>query len=116
MDLKLGSDGDLDFENNDLVLVDDAAAIKQACAMRLRTFLGEIFSDETRGVPWFQEILIKNPSFLVIGELIKTTILGTDGVSDITKFVFDLDGREATLDFEALTESGFIDFSQKIEV
>lgn len=116
MDLKLGSDGDLDISANDFVLVDGIDAIKQAVSMRLQTFYGEIFSHATRGVPWFTEILIKNPGFLIIGEILKKTILETDGVTDITKFIFDLSDRVATLDFEGLTENGFIDFSQKVEL
>lgn len=114
MDLKLNSEGDLDFASNDLVLVDGIDAIKQHLQIRLQTFLGEEFQDETRGVPWFTEILVKNPSFLVIGEIIKDTILDTDNVTDIIDFIFDLSNRTATLDFSCLTTNGIIDFSQKV--
>lgn len=113
MDLKLDSTGDLEFTNNDLVIVDGIDAIKQHLHMRLMTFLGEEFQDETRGVPWFTELLVKNPSFLVIGEILKNVILDTPGITDIISFVFDLSGRTATLDFKVLSVNGFIDFSDQ---
>lgn len=116
MDFQLDTDGDIDVSANDLVLVDGIDAIKQSVQMRLKTFLGEEFSDDEVGVPWFTEILIKNPSFLVVGEIIKKKILETRGVTDIISFVFDIDGRTATLDFEALTVNGFINFSERIGI
>ena len=116
MDIKLGTDGDIEFTNNDLQLVDDIDAIKQHLSIRLQTFLGEVFFDSTRGVPWFTDILIKNPSFLVVGEILKSQILDTDNVTDIISFNFDLEGREATLETEILTTNGFIDFSQKVGI
>ena len=116
MDFQLDSSGDIEISRNVLVLVDGIDAIKQSIQMRLKTFLGEQFNDEEVGVPWFTEILIKNPSFLVVGEIIKKKILETRGVTDIISFVFDLDGRTATLEFEALTVNGFINFSETIGI
>lgn len=114
MDLQLDSSGDLDFESSDLVLVDGIDAIKQSLSMRLKTFLGEEFCDETIGVPWFTDILIKNPSFLVVGEILKAKILETKGVTDIISFVFDINDRIATLDCKVLTVNGFINFSESV--
>ena len=116
MDFQLDTDGDIEIDSNDLILVDGIDAIKQSVQMRLKTFLGEEFSDDEVGVPWFTDILIKNPSFLVVGEIIKKKILETRGVTDIISFVFDIDGRTATLDFEALTVNGFINFSESIGI
>ena len=116
MDLKLGSDGDLVFENNDLVLVDGQEAIKQHLTMRLQEFLGEWFADSTVGVPWISEILIKNPSFLVVQEILKAVILDTPNITDIISFTFDLENREATLSTKVLSTNGIIDFSTAIDL
>lgn len=116
MDFKLGSDGDLVFENNDLVLVDGQDAIKQNLTMRLQEFYGEWFADSTVGVPWFSEILLKNVSLLVVQEILKAVILETRNITDIISFTFDLENREATLSTKALSTNGIIDFSIAIDL
>jgi len=80
--------------------------------------LGEWFLDTDVGVPWFRDILIKKPSFVVVQEVLKDTILDTPGVLEITKFQFDFNSttREAELEFSCQTDEGTIDFSQLVEV
>lgn len=124
MDLKLvndGSDpfdGDLDLTNNEVTTVDGADAIRQHLQIRFQFFLGEWFLDVTIGVPWFRDILIKQPSFPVVQDVLKNTALDTPGVIELTKFVFDFvsSDREASLEFDCLSDEGPIDFSQIVEV
>jgi len=85
-DLLLDADGDLAVANGDLVLAggntadDNQAAVRQAIACRLRLFLGEYYLDETKGVDYFGQILIKNPDPLVVRELLRQEIAGTPDV------------------------------------
>lgn len=115
---QLDTDGDLDVTGNELTLTEEAEAIRQHLQVKFQLFLGEWFLDEDVGVPWFQEILIKQPSFIVVQEILKNVILDTPGVIAITRFQFDFDSstREASLSFECLTEEGLIDFSQIVEI
>ena len=110
--------GDLAVVNNSLVLVDGADAIRQHLQVRFGLFLGEWFLDEELGVPWFRDVLVKNPSFVVVQEVLKGVILDTPGVVELERFSFDYDPltRVATLAFRCLSTDGFIDFSQEVEV
>jgi len=114
---QLDNDGDLLVTNNRLTLTTGAEAVKQHLQSRLRTFLGEWFLDTSIGVPWFQEVLVKQPSFQVIQSVLKSIIVDTPGILELTFFEFDYDNsRELTLEIEALTSDGPIDFTQIVEV
>ena len=108
--------GDLEITNNSLALTTAREAIRQHLQCRFRLFLGEWFLDIDQGVPWFQDVLQKQSSFAVVKEILKTVILDTPGVIEITTFEFEYNGttREATLTFSCLTEEGEIDFSLPI--
>ncbi len=116
--LQLDDNGDLEITNNSLTLTDGVGAIEQHLLVKFRLFLGEWFLDTSLGVPYYSDILIKNPSFVVVSEILKNVILETSGVLSLQKFEFDFDSatREATLTFKALTDDGPIDFSQVVEV
>lgn len=61
-------------------------ALVQRIRIRLSVFLGEWFLDETRGVPYFQEILEKGTSYDQISDGIKLVIAQTPEVKSITFF------------------------------
>jgi len=108
---------DLKITNNSLTLTDGADAIRQHLENKLRTFLGEWFLDVDVGVPYFQEILKKRPSFQAVSQALKAAIIETPGVIELTFFQFDyLATRELQLEFSADTIDGPIDFTQVIEV
>jgi len=117
-DIALDADGDVDVVNNSIYLNDGLEAIRQHMQIRFQLFLGEWFLDEEAGVPWFRDVLIKNPSFVVVQEILKTVVLDTPGVIELLAFDFSYDAkvREANLSFQALTTDGFIDFNQIVEV
>lgn len=108
MDLKIDTTGDLVIENGDLVLVDGLTAIGQHVAMRLRSFKGEWFLDQTTGVPYFQEILQKGTPPSRIRALIRQTILGTEGISSVDELELDYDAatRALSVAFKATAENG----------
>jgi len=110
--------GEILVTNNSLTLTTGVEAIRQHIKTRFQLFLGEWFLDTDLGVPWFRDILIKKPSFVVVQEILKNTILETPGVLEITKFGFAYNSttREATLEFSCISSEGPIDFSQIIEI
>lgn len=114
----LDENGDLDVTNNEIRLTQGEDAIRQHLFEKFRLFLGEYFLDTSVGVPWYQDILIKGPSFAVVQERLKSVILDTPGVLELTRFNFDFNPvtREADLDFQARVTDGFIDFSQTVEI
>lgn len=113
-DLKLDLEtGDLVLEDGDLLLDSGQEAIQQNLYQRLKCYKGEWFLDLSDGVPYYQDILKKNPNPLTVDAALKTAILGTPGVLELTSFNLNLDTvtRTLYLDFIVDTIEGEIDFS-----
>lgn len=110
--------GDIVFENGKLVLLDGALAIKQHLFVKLQTFLGEWFLNTDLGAPWFRDVLVKNPNFATVQQMLKNQILQTPGVLNLLKFELDFTSstRDLNFSFEVLTTDGPIDFSTFIAV
>jgi hypothetical protein len=80
----------IDLETGDLVTplawVYDEDVIRQRITARLHFFRGEWFLDLLEGIPYFRDVLKKNPDRFIISALIKRTILSTPGVRSIDRF------------------------------
>jgi hypothetical protein len=113
-DLQLGSDFDLEFVNGDLALVESLDAIRQHVRQRLQLFLGEWFLDITVGVPYFQNIYVKNPNLIVVEALFRDRLVTTPGIEEVNEFNFDYDNltRELKVEFSATTINGDLNFSE----
>lgn len=66
--------------------VEGVDALVQRLKIRLLVLLGEWFLDETRGIPYFQEILEKGTSYDQISNSIKLVIVQTPDVKKINYF------------------------------
>ncbi len=64
----------LDASGN-VAIVDNAESLRQRLLERLQFFLGEWFLDETRGVPYFQQILQSNVDINIVSNIITNEIL-----------------------------------------
>ena len=110
IDLALGlRSHDLIIENYDLRVIDGAEQVAQHCKIRLLALLGEWFLDNTIGVPWLEQILVKNPRGRVVAAALKAAIRGTPGVTRLTAFGFqdyDVGERSLAVRFEADSEFG----------
>ena len=108
--------GDLVISGNTFPIIDGADAVAQHLKCRFQLFLGEWFLDTRLGVPYFQEILVKGPSFAAVSEILKKVALETPGVTEVTIFEVDYDGvtRLFSLHISAMTTDGPIDFSQEV--
>lgn len=118
-DIKLDLDpvsaslNDLLIVNGDLVIVDGAQAILQSILQRLRMYLGEWFMDNSIGLPWFDQILVKNPDQSKIDGLIQNQILSTPGVDTLTAYSIvkaDFTTRVLEISFEVQTTSGTVNY------
>jgi hypothetical protein len=103
--------GDLAIVNNELVLVIGADEVAQRVTQRLRTFRGEWFLNLDAGVPYYQEILVKNPSSTVVEGRLKAEIADTPGVLEIEIFKLEIDNveREATIETRIISVDGPIE-------
>ena len=116
MDLLLNdSTWDLSTDATDLQLVDDTDAIRQHLAQRLKTFMGEWFLDLRIGVPYLQQVMVKNPDPIVLDSVFKAEIIATPGIVELTEFTLQMDARlrQLLLSFTAATDTGaVINFSE----
>lgn len=114
---------DLLVIDGDLVLTSDenelgTNPILQDCVQRLSFFWREWFLDNTQGLPFYQQILIKNPDLAKIDALFINVILGTPGIESLLSYSFDLNTvtRTLTVKFKANTSSGVIDWTGDVPV
>ena len=109
MDFKLGSDDDIDMTSLKLSMVSGAEEILQHIKIRLRFFYREWFLDASMGIPYKEQILVKNPDLRVVSALLKNTILNTSGVvSPLISFnsTYDPVARTLSVSFVASTTFG----------
>lgn len=99
-DLALDNSGDLLFTNGNLTLFIDDDALVQHLQIRLRFFLAEWFLDTRLGIPYFENVLVKNPNLVIVRGILRQVILTTPGVASIEVFEFVFDGATRKMDFD----------------
>lgn len=112
--IKLKTDNDLSIEDNKLVLIEGIEEIAQILRQRLRVFKGDWFLDTSEGIPYYEEILKKNPSPVTVDSLFKNEILNTPGVVELLSFELIIEGRRLDLTFSARTEQGILNFNEEL--
>ena len=98
--------------------IDRADKVAQQIKMTLLTFLGEWFLDVTFGVPYLEEILIKNPRMSSIESIIRAHITSVPDVRRVTNLGLSIDHktRILTVEFTANTSLDVIKESIKLEL
>lgn len=107
-DLKISDSGDIELTNS----------VRQAILIRLRWFLGEWRFGPEAGLPYLEEILIKNPNIVRCIELFRGAILSVDEVRNVENMILDINPstRRGVLKFRAITEKEIFDEEVLISV
>lgn len=103
LDILLTEDGDIRInQDGDISLTD---SVRQAIKIRLKWFLGEWRLGPEAGLPYFEEILIKNPNIPRCCEIFRDAILSVKEVTNVTDLSLDVDPvkRRTLLKFTAVT-------------
>ena len=96
-DILLTSEGDLIInKQGDISLTD---SVRQAVRIRLLWFFNEWRFAPQFGVPYFEEILIKNPNSLRVRNIIRNEAMSVDEV---------LDAKNITITLDAMTRKAVI--------
>lgn len=105
--------GDLALENGNLVWLGTTPEtrvqiVRQKIAARFRFFVGEWFLDLREGIPYYRDVLVKNPNLDLIRSLFLRVLRQTPGVLDVPSFSLDYDpsARRLSFDFEAKVSDG----------
>ena len=81
----------------------------EACAQNVRTrhqlLYQEWFLDTSVGLPYLQNIMTRPSDILLAESLVKKCILGTEGVSSITKFNMTFDHETRILAIQASVQT-----------
>lgn len=109
LQIELGT-RELVTENGDLVITKGSTALKQAIDMHLKFFLGEWFLDQTVGVPYFQNILVKSPSLAQIENIFRSALLDVPGVAKINDLKLAFVGQTRKLNVTWRVSSDFGEF------
>jgi hypothetical protein len=108
VDLLLSPDHDLALDLlGRAVLVDGAARVGQQIKVTLLTFLGEWFLDTSFGVPYFDQVLVKNPDRAAVEAVFRARILDVPGVSRVRRLALAIDRVRRVLSVEFEAESAY---------
>lgn len=80
--------------------------LEQRIRTRMQTFMGEWYLNEEMGVPYFQEVLVKNPDVARVRALLLAALLSVEGVKQVTKFnvAFIPGDRRFAVDFHCISD------------
>lgn len=100
--------GDLDVSTGRFETLTGPEYAVQKIRQRFKLFLGEWFLDTTLGVPWFQSILIKNPSLGLIQSIGRDILLAVPGIVGVRQIEaqFDAPSRTLSLAYVAIYVTG----------
>lgn len=90
MDILLDSNGDIALTKSDITLTD---SVTQKIRIRLRWFLNEWKFNRDTGIPYYEEVFIKQYDIDNIKQLLEEEILAVEEVEEVSSI-------EATVDLE----------------
>ncbi len=111
MDLALDTDGDLALAEatGDLETVDGNDAVAQHMRIRLRFFLAEWFLNLREGIPYYRDILVKNPDRALVRRVLTRAVAETPGIDSVLRFELVINpDRSAEVSFDALLDDGAV--------
>jgi hypothetical protein len=89
--------GDLDTTSGLLTRLTGREYAAQKIRQKLLFIRSEWILDTRLGVPWFEEILVKNPDLRLVQARIRDTILSVPGISSVQQTETRLDAPTRTL-------------------
>lgn len=101
---------DLVIRDGDFLHIDNAERVAQQIKIQLLTWYGEWFLDITHGVPYLEYILVKNPNFTLIRQVLMEQIQKVPDVDsvDSLEIEYNAKAREIQVDFAVSTKYGLI--------
>jgi hypothetical protein len=118
IDAPLWDAEDIGVTKYSLWFINQADQVAQQIKMNLLSFLGEWFLDIRYGVPYLEEILVKNPRMSSVETILRNHIGSVPNVIRLTSFGMDWNRKDRSLrvEFSCETTDGPIHESVKLEV
>jgi hypothetical protein len=113
---------DILLDNSGDIYVGDTAdisikhSIRQDVKIRLQWFFDEWRFNPEAGIPYFEEVFLKNPNTDVIAQIFREEATKAEGVKEITNVsvVVDSKSRTATIKFTIITDYG--SFKEEVSI
>ncbi|AHJ63450.1 Phage-related protein [Granulibacter bethesdensis] len=101
---------DVFLTNGDLILSDGLARVRQEIGITLRAWRGEWFLDLDFGIPYLQNVLVKEPQRVVLQSIFAAAIASVPDVEAVESLTATLDRPSRTLSivFSARTRFGMV--------
>jgi len=118
MDIKLDDNGDISFTNGESSVTSIGAEdLAQRIRIRLNTFQGEWFMDNTLGVDWWNRVMGKNRSKIAVDAIIQEQILLEPDALQIVDYSSSISKeRVFSCSFRVRTENGAISATQSFTI
>ena len=102
----LDRDGDIAITESADIKVN--YSIRQQVKILLLWFFEEWRFAPELGMPYFEEVFVKNPNTALIARIVRSEVLKADGVTEVRRVNVTADGktRNAAIDFAFLTSEG----------
>ena len=94
--------------NGNIAVATDPYRTAQDVACALRTFLGELWYQKTRGVPYFQNILGQSPSLGFVKAKLEAAALEVPGVTSATAYISSFTNRKLSGQIQVTDSTGKI--------
>ena len=109
LDLLLDDNGVV-LRGGDWAFAIDREGIQQRISQVLKTIAGEWFLDLDYGLPYFEQVLVKNPNLPSVQDIFRRAILSVKGVSSVERLNLSLDttSRTLTVSWVVLTDLGLL--------
>lgn len=93
---------DFAFTSGRMTYVTGAAEVAQKLNARFGFTKGSWFLDTQQGTPWFQALLVANPNVPALTSIIRSIILGVQGVASITTLTVNFDRLNRLITWNAV--------------
>ena len=112
-DILLNANGDVDMSTGDLQFTTGLQALEQSIRIRLQFYANEWFLDPTAGLPYYRDVLKKNPDPATLKAVFRAALLETPGVTNVDALDLSLDSvtRRLTVTFRVSGDLGVLDAS-----
>jgi hypothetical protein len=109
LDLLLDDNGVV-LRGGDWAFAIDREGIQQRISQVLKTIAGEWFLDLDYGLPYFEQVLVKNPNLPAVQDIFRRALLSVKGVSSVERLTLSLDttSRTLTVSWVVLTDLGLL--------
>jgi hypothetical protein len=117
MDLAIDKDtGDLLIRELDMRLTQGTDSVEQRLRQNLKAYQGDWFLDESNGLPYYKDILVKNPDISNIESIFKVAIAETEGVDELLAFdsSFDSSIRQFSISFKVRSGEDVISLDESL--